>query len=101
MRVDGDKGGEIFLNSNFRQCGSLKKERERRNEGKKEERRKEGKKRERERWRKGGREGRRVGGRKERRNENKKEPPVGAGLVKGVPPSFFHDVYFSVTLTKV
>ena len=81
MRVDGDKGGEIFLNSNFRQCGSLKKERERRNEGKKEERRKK----ERERWRKGGRERRRVRGRKERRNENKKEPPVGAGLVKGVP----------------
>ena len=59
MRVDGDKGGEIFLNSDFRQCGSLKKERERRNEGKKEERRKK----ERERWRKGGREGRRVRGR--------------------------------------
>ena len=38
MRVDGDKGGEIFFNSDFRQCGSLKKERERRNEGKKEKR---------------------------------------------------------------
>lgn len=48
-----------------------------------------------------GREGRRVRGRKERRNENRKEPPVGAGLVEGVPPSFFHGVYFSVTLTKV
>ena len=39
-------------------------------------------------------------GRKER-SENKKEPPVGTGLVKGVPPSFFLDVSFSVTLTKI
>lgn len=55
MRVDGDKGGEIFLNSDFRQCGSLKKERERRNEGKKEERRKK-------RGRDGGREEGKEGG---------------------------------------
>ena len=65
MRVDGDKGGEIFFNSDFRQCGSLKKERERRNEGKKEEGRKEGKKRQRGRLRKGGKEGER----KERKTE--------------------------------
>lgn len=65
MRVDGDKGGEIFFNSDFRQCSSLKKERERRNKGKKEEGRKEGKKGEREGWRKGGKEGER----KERKKE--------------------------------
>ena len=61
-------------NSDFRQGSSLKKEREREREKEREER---------------GRE------------EGRKEPPVGIGLMKGVPPAFFHYVYFSVTLTKV
>lgn len=100
MRVDGDKGDEIFFNSNFRQCSSLKKERKEEGgkEGGRKERRKKGREGGIEEGRKGGR---RVRGRKERRSENKKEPPVGAGLVKGDPPSFFHDVSFSVTLTKI
>ena len=44
MRVDGDKGDEIFFNSNFRQCSSIKKERKEEGgkEGGRKERRKKG-----------------------------------------------------------